>query len=246
MSFGIKAGTNFTKIDGQSFKDGYKLSFQGGLFMELDFNKKIGIQPEFLFSQIKSENNTGVINYTFQNNEVNLNYLSIPILFRYKVAKILVLNVGPQYSFLLNKSDNGMLDENFAYGMVSRFQQHNYISLQFLEACYKAGDTVLAGKVTKSVKKELEQQMTFYAALGKMSVAELQQGIAKSSQMRYQQERDEYMANSPQKLRSIYDDAERGYQFLKAMENFEQQFKNPKPINNTVPVQQPKTAPVIK
>ena len=106
---GIKAGSNFTKIDGQSFKDGYKLSFQGGLFMELDFNKKIGIQPEFLFSQIKSENNTGVINYTFQNNEVNLNYLSIPILFRYKVAKILVLNVGPQYSFLLNKSDNKLV-----------------------------------------------------------------------------------------------------------------------------------------
>lgn len=106
---GIKAGTNFTKIDGQSFKDGYKLSFQGGLFMELDFNKKMGIQPEFLFSQTKSENNTGVINYTFQNNEVNLNYLSIPILFRYKVANILVLNVGPQYSFLLNKSDNKLV-----------------------------------------------------------------------------------------------------------------------------------------
>ena len=155
---------------------------------------------------------------------------------------------------LLNKCDNGMLDENFAYGMVSRFQQHNYISLQFLEACYKAGDTLLAGKVTKSVKKDLEQQMTFYAALGNMSVAELQQGIAKSSQMRYQQERDEYMANMAPKLRSIYDDAERGFQFLNAMQSFEQQFKNPKPpqteqtgtINNTVPVQEPKTAPVIK
>ncbi len=103
---GIKAGTNFTKIDGQSFSDGYKMSFQGGLFMELDFNKKIGIQPEFLYSQTKSENATGAPIYTFQNSDVNLNYLTIPILFRYKIAKVLVLNVGPQYSFLLNKSDN--------------------------------------------------------------------------------------------------------------------------------------------
>jgi hypothetical protein len=138
--------------------------------------------------------------------------------------------------------------------MVSRFQQHNYISLQFLEACYKAGDTALSDKVAKSVKKDLEQQMTYYAALGNMSVAELQQGIAKSSQMRYQQERDEYMENIAPKLRLIYDDAERGFQFLKAMESFEQQFKNPKPapieqagtINNSVPVQQPVKKPDTK
>lgn len=110
-NFGIKAGSNFTKIDGQSFSDGYKMSFQGGLFMELDFNKKIGIQPEFLFSQSKSENANGTtLPYTFQNSDVNLNYLTIPILFRYKVANILVLNVGPQYSFLLNKSENRLID----------------------------------------------------------------------------------------------------------------------------------------
>ena len=109
VNVGIKAGTIFTKIDGQSFKDGYKQSFQGGLFMELELNKKIGIQPEFLYSQTKVENNSGTLPYTFQNNNVNLNYLSIPILFKYKIAKILSLNVGPQYSFLLNKSDNKLV-----------------------------------------------------------------------------------------------------------------------------------------
>lgn len=114
-NIGIKAGTNITKIDGQSFKDGYKLSFQGGLFMELDFNKKVGIQPEFLFSQTQSENSGGTLPYTFQNSEVNLNYLTIPILFRYKVAKVLILNVGPQYSFLLNKSDNRLIDNREAF-----------------------------------------------------------------------------------------------------------------------------------
>ena len=63
---------------------------------------------------------------------------------------------------MLEKCDKGMLDENFAYGMVSRFQQHDYISLQFLEACYKAGDLALAEKVSKSVKKDLEQQVNYY------------------------------------------------------------------------------------
>ncbi len=66
---------------------------------------------------------------------------------------------------MLEKVDKGMLEENFPYGMVSRYQQHNYISLQFLEACYKAGDTTLAEKVSRSVKKDLEQQMNYYANL---------------------------------------------------------------------------------
>ena len=66
---------------------------------------------------------------------------------------------------MLHKCDNGMLDENFSYGMVSRFQQHDYISIQFLEACYKAGDTVLAEKVSRSVKKDLEQQVNYYSNL---------------------------------------------------------------------------------
>jgi hypothetical protein len=130
---------------------------------------------------------------------------------------------------LLQKCDQNMLEENFGYGMVSRFQQHNYISLQFLEAAYKAGDTTLAQKVSRGVKKDLEQQLVYYAKLGDMSVDELEKGLNQSVQMRYQQERDNFLANLTNKLRQVYDDAERGYQFLKGLEAMEQQYKNPKP-----------------
>jgi len=66
---------------------------------------------------------------------------------------------------LLERCDKNMLDENFPYGMVSRFQQHNYISMQFLEAAYKAGDSTLAVKVAKSLQKDLQQQINYYASL---------------------------------------------------------------------------------
>ncbi|MEP7238667.1 MAG: DUF2723 domain-containing protein [Ferruginibacter sp.] len=66
---------------------------------------------------------------------------------------------------MLNKADKMMLEENFSYGMVSRNQQQNYISLMMLQACYAAGDTVLAAKITKSLKKDLEQQVNYYASL---------------------------------------------------------------------------------
>ncbi len=66
---------------------------------------------------------------------------------------------------MLYKVDTMMLEENFPYGMPSRRQQHNQTSLQLLIAAYKAGDTVLANKITKSVKKDLEQQIAYYSGL---------------------------------------------------------------------------------
>ena len=145
---------------------------------------------------------------------------------------------------LLEKCDKNMLDENFAYGMVSISQQHNYISLQFLEACYKAGDTTLAQKVSKSVRKDLQQQMAYYAALGEISDAEFQQTLTKSMQIRYQVERDNFISGLSNKLRPVYDDAERGAQFLKGIDAIEAQYgtakspmlETPAVIDNTAPV----------
>lgn len=66
---------------------------------------------------------------------------------------------------MLNKADKLMLESNFSYGMVSRNQQQNYISLLMLQASYAADDTVLAARITKSLKKDLEQQIAYYNGL---------------------------------------------------------------------------------
>lgn len=66
---------------------------------------------------------------------------------------------------MLEKCDKMMLEENFPYGMVSRGQQHNKFSIQMLIACYKAGDTALADKITKSVSKDLDQQLKYISGL---------------------------------------------------------------------------------
>ena len=128
---------------------------------------------------------------------------------------------------MLQKCDKYMLEDNFGYGMVSRYQQHNYYSMQFLLACYKAGDTALADKVNRSVKKDLQQQMAYYAALGEMTPQEFEQNLLKSSQFKYQMERDNYVANLTNKLRPLIDDAESGFRILKQMEAMEKEFKNP-------------------
>ncbi|HEY5405531.1 MAG TPA: DUF2723 domain-containing protein [Ginsengibacter sp.] len=66
---------------------------------------------------------------------------------------------------LLEKCDNMMLQQNFPYGLVSRREQQDQISGQFLLAAYKAGDTVLAQKISQSLRKDLEQQVTYFNSL---------------------------------------------------------------------------------
>ncbi len=66
---------------------------------------------------------------------------------------------------VLQKADKMLNQGNFDYGMTSRANQHNRNSLLFLEACYMAGDTVLATKVAASVKTDLQQQIRYYNSL---------------------------------------------------------------------------------
>jgi hypothetical protein len=54
---------------------------------------------------------------------------------------------------------------NFPYGLVSRYNLHNGASIKFLEACYKAEDSVLAKKVSASIRKDLLQQQAYYNSL---------------------------------------------------------------------------------
>ena len=66
---------------------------------------------------------------------------------------------------VLEKTDKMMLSQNFPYGLVARGNDHNRISMMFLEACYRADDTTLASKVLRAVKTDLQQQMNFYNSL---------------------------------------------------------------------------------
>ncbi|MBC8035314.1 MAG: MFS transporter [Chitinophagaceae bacterium] len=66
---------------------------------------------------------------------------------------------------VLDKADKNILESNHPYAMVSRNNQHNYFSMRFLEAAYKAEHKELAGKISKQLHKDLDQQMTYYQSL---------------------------------------------------------------------------------
>ncbi len=110
---GVKLGTNLNKVSGQSFQDGFDLSYHVGGFAEIDFNPKWGIQPEVLWSQSTTKRTnfdnlypTIVNSTTSKDDKIKLDYLAIPILLRYNVGKVLTLNAGPQFGILINQDNS--------------------------------------------------------------------------------------------------------------------------------------------
>ncbi len=105
---GAKAGLNATKIDGQSFKDQFEYNYLVGAFAEIGFANRFSIIPEVLFTQASATLADGVDESIFNINQARakLSYLSIPILLNVKVGGPLHIELGPQYSVLMNSDED--------------------------------------------------------------------------------------------------------------------------------------------
>lgn len=107
---GVKAGVNAGKIDGKSFKEEFNYSYLLGGFAEIGLGEKWSINPEVLFSQTTTTNDTSFTNTLpdFKKDQVKakLNYLSIPILVNLRLIGPLHIEAGPQFGILLNKEQN--------------------------------------------------------------------------------------------------------------------------------------------
>ena len=84
------------------------------------------------------------------------------------------------------KADSLIPDINVPYGMPSRYELHNQASFTLMDAAYQAGVKDLAGKISKALNKDMNQQLNYYASLGDdMSRKQLDDLLARYSQMKY-------------------------------------------------------------
>jgi hypothetical protein len=103
--------------------------------------------------------------YYDEENRRRLNYFRLA----YSQIALSLANAGQKERAreLLDSFDKQYNINDFPYGMVSsRGNQHNAISLQYLQACYASGDRSLAEKVDVAVRKDLHQQLNYYSSLG--------------------------------------------------------------------------------
>ncbi len=105
FSIGLKGGANLNKISGKSFNDEFTFGYHVGAFATIS-GDKFGFQPEVLFNQVNMDTATD-FSQVYQFNkikEIQLNYLSIPLLVNYKLNKIISLQAGPQFGILLDQN----------------------------------------------------------------------------------------------------------------------------------------------
>jgi hypothetical protein len=106
FSIGIKAGANLGKISGQAFNNEFSLGYHAGAFATIGLGKKFALQPEVIFNQINTDTSSNFSDvYQFNHvNNIQLRYLSIPLLLNYNIDKVVALQAGPQYGILLDQN----------------------------------------------------------------------------------------------------------------------------------------------
>lgn len=106
--FGIKAGINYANqtgsditINNSNYKTSAITSYHAGLIAEIKLVDSFSIQPELLYSTQGATYKNALEEF---NNE--LGYISIPILAKINLNKVVSIEIGPQASFLLNEKNN--------------------------------------------------------------------------------------------------------------------------------------------
>lgn len=106
FQLGFKGGATVNKLSGKTFKEEFSFGYHLGGFASIGLGKKFAIQPEVLFNQINVDTSSSFSSiYQFNKlDNVQLKYLTIPVLLNYNASKLLTLQAGPQFGILMNKS----------------------------------------------------------------------------------------------------------------------------------------------
>lgn len=113
FQLGAKVGTDIHKLKGESFNDRFSYGYHLGGFAEIGLGSKFSIQPEVLMSSVKvdTSSNFSDLYHVPTVSNIKLNYMKIPVLLNIKPSPFVSLQVGPQFSTLMDKSkrwvDNG-------------------------------------------------------------------------------------------------------------------------------------------
>lgn len=94
QTFGVKAGLNISTISGDDTKA--KAGFYGGVLMNVPVASSFSVQPEILYNGIGAKSDGSI------DAKLNLDYISVPVMFQYNATPQFYLEAGPQFSFLIN------------------------------------------------------------------------------------------------------------------------------------------------
>jgi hypothetical protein len=103
VSGGLRLGMNIANssisASGITLSPDSKIGLMAGGYVTIMASAKFGIQPELVYSQMGSS-----LTISGQTAKTSFNYLSVPIILKYKVTKNFSLEAGPQLGILMSAS----------------------------------------------------------------------------------------------------------------------------------------------
>ena len=94
VGVGIKAGANFSNYSSDDFNTSSVTKYHVGAYVNINFSEKWGVTPEVLWSSQGAEIE-GV-------GDFNTDYVTVPIMLRWKPVELIFIEAGPQFNFLTN------------------------------------------------------------------------------------------------------------------------------------------------
>ena len=108
VRFGIKAGFNYATLTKQidfpieeQSSGSPRISFHGGVFINIRVYKKLSFQPEVLLS-LQGYNEKYTHPDYSNDRKIHLTYINVPLLFQYKIIDQLFVEAGPQLGFAIS------------------------------------------------------------------------------------------------------------------------------------------------
>ena len=165
LSFGVKAGGNYSNYVNTSFSTQALTGFHAGALVDFRLTNHLAFQEEFLFSTQGAK----VKGDVFGQENVRVNYLSVPLLFKYRTTLGLYVEAGMQVGVRLNENVGGSGQGNFAKlldqaavgGLGYQSKMGLGVGVRYVAGFSKVGDLKDMG-VSEDFRTSVAQASIFY------------------------------------------------------------------------------------
>ncbi|AWH83664.1 PorT family protein [Flavobacterium album] len=158
IDFGIKAGANFANFTGGDINTKSITNFHAGAVVELNLVPVFSVQAEALFSSQGATYKDTALDIA---KDINLKYVSVPVMAKFYVLPKLSVMAGPQFSFLVDDADEAFDSKKFDLA-ASGGVELKVIAGLFAQARYNIGLT----KVSDSEYAGDAKNAVFQLSLG--------------------------------------------------------------------------------
>lgn len=165
LHFGIKAGANYSNYANADFKTDALVGFHAGGLIDFTLTKNFSIQEEFLFSSQGAK----IKDDLFGKENVNVYYITVPLLLKYRTNAGIYMEAGPQVSMRakdgIDKSQIGefakKLDLGAAGGIGFQSNSGFGIGVRYVAGLSKVGDFQLSN-IKTDFRSSVIQASIFY------------------------------------------------------------------------------------